>query len=84
MVAQQITTIQKAQQQRVSIRGSTTTPCLPQVTTASLQLSPACPRCHVAPHTGGIKSQALRPALSPACLISQGTGQSHSPLWNCP
>lgn len=49
VVAQQITTIQKAQQQRVSIQASTTTPCPLQVTTVSPQLSPAHPCCHRLP-----------------------------------
>lgn len=69
VVAQQITTIQKAQQQRVSIQASTTTPCPLQVTTVSPQLfsTPVLPQ---APHAGGVKSQALRPAASPASLVS--------------
>lgn len=78
VVAQQIATIQKAQQQRVSV----TVPL--QVTSTSRQLAPARPRCRGLPVLAGAKSWALGPALSPHSLVLQGTRQSHSPMWNCP
>ena len=82
VVAQQITTIQTAQQQRVSIWGSTTTLQLLTVTTTSLQLSPERPCCHRLPILVTVKSRGIK--ACPEASLSHLTELSHSPLWNCP